>query len=105
MTYEAKTSATEMASKPNIGLAFVVNIDLDNADTRLVPGMKAAVAIDIGKATDVLILPATTVIGGKVQLKQKDGTFVEKAIKLGKTDGQWVEIKSGLEEGDEVIKK
>lgn len=104
-SYEAKTSAVETASKAQQGLAFVVNVDLDNADARLIPGMRASAVIDAGKVTDALLLPLSLAKDGKVQVKAKDGTVTEKAIKLGKTDGQQVEVKSGLAEGDEVVKK
>lgn len=103
-SYDARTSAVEPQNKGQ-ALAFIVNVDLDRADGRLLPGMKATVVIDAGKANDVLLIPLTAVNAGKVQVKQKDGTIVEKSVKLGRTDGQQVELKSGLKEGDEVVKK
>lgn len=102
-SFEAKTGAVETISKPNVGLAFAVNVDADNVDARLIPGMRASVAVDAGKASDVLLVPLSAVSAGKVQLKRKDGTVVEKAVKLGKADGQQAEVLSGLSEGDEVL--
>jgi multidrug resistance efflux pump len=101
--YEAKTSALEVVNKGQ-GVGFLVNVDLSNADERLIPGMKASVVIEAGKVSDVLLVPLASVTAGKVQVKQKDGTFAEKEVKLGRTDGQQVEVKSGLSEGDEIKK-
>ena len=97
--YEGKTAAVETLSKPNVGLAFAVNVDVDNADAKLVPGMRATVAIDAGKVSDVLLVPLSAVSAGKAQVKRKDGTIAEKAVKLGKTDGQQAEVLSGAERG------
>jgi multidrug resistance efflux pump len=104
-SYAATTSAVEAMSKGPQGLSLVATVDLDNVDARLQPGMRAAVVIDAGKLTDVLLVPLASVTGGKVRVKEKDGTVAEKVVKLGKTDGQQVEVKSGLAEGDEVVKK
>lgn len=102
-SYEARTSAVEVQNKSQAA-AFVVNVDLANADERLAPEMKASVVIDAGKIEDVLLVPLASVAGGKANVKQKDGTFAEKDVKLGRTDGTQVEVKSGLAEGDEIKK-
>ena len=85
-------------------MGFVTTIDLENADARLIPGMKATVVIDAGKVKDALLLPLSSVVGGKVKMKQENDKVVEKAVKVGKTDGKMVQILSGLNEGDEVQK-
>jgi multidrug resistance efflux pump len=103
--YEAKTAAVETISKPNVGLAFAVNVDAENVDAALTPGMRATVVIDAGKVSDALLVPLPAVTAGKARVKQKDGSIVERAVKLGKTDGQQAEVKSGLSEGDEVVAK
>ena len=103
--YEAKTAAVEVLSKGPAGMAFATTIDLDNVDARLIPGMKASVVIEAAKVKDALLLPLPLAAGGKVQVKDKDGAVAEKTVKLGRTDGQQVEILSGLSEGDEVVKK
>lgn len=105
-SYEVQSSGVEVQSRMNPpGIAWIVTLDINNADARLVPGMRASVLIDAGKLADVLLIPLNTAAGGKVRVKQKDGAIVEKSVKLGKTDGQNVEVKSGLGEGDEVVKK
>ena len=104
-SYEARTAAVEVLAKGQQGMAFATTIDLDNVDARLIPGMKATVVIEAAKVKDALLLPLPVAAGGKVQVKDKDGEVTEKTVKLGRTDGQQVEILSGLSEGDEVVKK
>jgi multidrug efflux pump subunit AcrA (membrane-fusion protein) len=88
------------ASPP--GFTFMVPVTLPPADLRLVPGMKASVKIEAGKVDDVLVIPVAAVSGGKVSIK-KDGKSEDKSVVLGKSDGEKVEVKEGLSEGDEIV--
>ena len=86
------------------GFGFAVPVTLPQTDARLVPGMKASVKIEAGKVEDVLVIPVAAVSGGKVSIK-KDGKTEERAVVLGKSDGEKVEVKEGLAEGDEILAK
>ena len=86
------------------GFGFMVPVTLPTTDARIVPGMKASVEIEAGKVDDVLLIPVAAVSGGKVFIK-KDGKTEEKAVVLGKSDGEKVEVKEGLAEGDEILAK
>ena len=70
-------------------------------------GMAASVAIDAGVATDVLVVPVTAVQGsvqnGKVWVAAPDGTAEERAVTLGLSDGQQVELVDGVTEGESVL--
>jgi multidrug efflux pump subunit AcrA (membrane-fusion protein) len=70
-------------------------------------GMAASVAVQAGVATDVLVVPVTAVQGavqaGKVWVPGADGTPEERAVTLGLTDGQQVEITGGVAEGEQVL--
>jgi pyruvate/2-oxoglutarate dehydrogenase complex dihydrolipoamide acyltransferase (E2) component len=70
-------------------------------------GMAASVAVQAGTATDVLTLPITAVQGsvraGNVWVVEDDGTPVETPVTLGLTDGQVIEVTSGLTEGQTVL--
>lgn len=70
-------------------------------------GMAASVAVQAGTAENVLTLPITAVQGsvqaGNVWLVGEDGTPVETAVTLGLTDGQLIEVKSGVTEGQAVL--
>src|SRR5207244_267657 len=74
------------------GFGFVVPVTLPPSDPRLVPGMKASVKIEAGKVDDVLVIPIGAVSGGKVSIK-KDGKMEDRAVVLGKSDGEKVEVK------------
>jgi RND family efflux transporter MFP subunit len=86
-------------------VGFVVTVDLGDVDHRLLPGMKASVQIDAGKAEGALLVPVAAVVDGKVQVRHKDGHVGEKAVEIGKCDGNQMEIRHGLKEGDEVVLK
>lgn len=72
-------------------------------DIRVFPGQNATLTINAGEAKDVLVVPATAVEGryqkGFVYLP--DGT--QKEVEIGLTDGNMVEIRGGLEEGEEIL--
>jgi multidrug resistance efflux pump len=84
------------------GFGFAAPITLPQTDARLVPGMKASVKIEAGKIEDVLVIPVAAVSGGKVSVK-KDGKIEDRAVVLGKSDGEKVEVKEGLAVGDEIL--
>jgi multidrug efflux pump subunit AcrA (membrane-fusion protein) len=83
---------------------FETSIALEGADPRLAPGYKALVVIPGGKADDVLILPVSAVSKGRVWVKAGNKTEA-KEVTTGRSDGINIEIKSGLNEGDEVLKQ
>ncbi|HEX8914083.1 MAG TPA: efflux RND transporter periplasmic adaptor subunit, partial [Humisphaera sp.] len=102
--YSVPVGAVDVVSRANpAGIGWQVNVDVENPDPRLIPGMKATVVIDAGKVEDGVVVPIALVAGGKAKVKQKDGTIVDRVVKTGKTDGTQVEVISGLSEGDEVV--
>lgn len=71
-------------------------------------GMSATMALQAGSAPDVLVLPVTAVEGsvsdGTVYVPATDGGEPQqRSVELGLTDGEQVEIRSGLQEGDSVL--
>lgn len=76
-------------------------------DVTVFPGLEVTVAVPAGKADAVLTLPTTAVQGsaqkGLVTVVSKDGAREQREVELGITDGEQVEVKSGLAEGDEVL--
>ncbi|WP_336697866.1 HlyD family efflux transporter periplasmic adaptor subunit [Curtobacterium sp. USHLN213] len=71
------------------------------------PGLEVTVAVPAGKAEGVLTLPTTAVQGtaqkGVVTVVGEDGKRAEKTVALGLNDGESVEVRSGLSEGDTVL--
>lgn len=70
-------------------------------------GMGATVRVQAGTAEDVLVVPITAVQGsvqtGNVWVVGDDGTEEQRAVTLGLTDGEQIEVREGLAEGEQVL--
>ncbi|NEK87779.1 secretion protein HlyD [Blastococcus saxobsidens] len=75
--------------------------------TAVFSGMAATVAVSAGTAEDVLVVPVTAVQGsvqqGNVWVVGDDGAEEQRSVALGLTDGEQVEIREGLDEGEQVL--
>ncbi len=70
------------------------------------PGVSAKVEIVIEELTDVLTVPiqaVTTVDGNQLCYRSNGGDLEPIEVKIGKFNTKYIEIKSGLEEGQEII--
>ena len=76
------------------------------AAVKVFTGLPASVSIASGDARKVLVAPLTAVRGraddGVVYVQTKDGATVTRSVKLGLSDGENVEIKSGVKAGTEI---
>lgn len=103
-SYMASASTVELVPRGNPpSMGFQVALDPGEVDRRLVPGMKAHVYLDCGGAEDVVIVPVAAVAANTVKVRGKNGDVTERNVVTGKSDGQNVEIRKGLKEGEEVI--
>ena len=90
-------------------LTYEVPVSLEGADgVALRPGMTANVSIVVGRRQDVLLVPALAVQQsdeGNVVLVQDSpqGPAVATPVQVGLSDGTYVEVVSGLIEGDQVV--
>lgn len=75
-------------------------------ETTVVPGLAAKVGLNTGSRTDVLAVPLSSVSGrageGVVTVVRADKTTENRSIKLGMTDGTYIEVTAGLHAGDRV---
>lgn len=75
--------------------------------TTVFAGMTASVAIAAGEATDVLVVPVTAVQGavanGTVWVVTDAAEPEERAVTLGLTDGEQIEVREGLTEGESLL--
>lgn len=88
---------------PTIG----ITVHIDNPDEGIFIGVEAKVSIQAAEAKDVPLLPVEVVnIGkdGSFCYVIEDGVITKKNIETGITSGSYVEVKSGLEGGEMVIK-
>ncbi len=83
------------------------NILLPNDAPKPAPGMNGAALIQIEQRTNVLTVPTRGVRrrGDQqvVDVQRPDGTVEERVVETGLSDGQDIEILSGLSEGETVL--
>jgi multidrug resistance efflux pump len=87
------------------GLGFATTVDLADVDPRIIPGMKANVRITGADVDGVLLVPNGAVANGKVWVRGKDGTEVEREVTTGRSDGKMLEVRKGLTEGEEILRE
>jgi multidrug efflux pump subunit AcrA (membrane-fusion protein) len=84
-----------------------VEVDVNNPDLALVPGMFATASLVLDAATSVLVAPLESVqrSGNTTQILvvDRDRHVTSRSVITGLEDGEQVEIKSGLSAGDLVI--
>ena len=85
---------------------FAVRIRVTETDGLLRPGMFARVAIVYERKPDALQIPRTALLDTDGQPKVfvvKDGKAAERAVKLGLSNGGWIEVTEGLTDGEQVV--
>jgi Cu(I)/Ag(I) efflux system membrane fusion protein len=84
-----------------------VRIELPNPDLALLPDMYTDVDIATGSDEPAVAVPASAVIdsGSRqvVILDRGDGRFEPRDVKLGRRGDGYVEVASGVNEGDSVV--
>ena len=85
---------------------FPLEIDIDNQDERLKPGMFARVQLIVGLHKNALIVPKEAVLGrgdhAYVYVLELD-TVRKKNVKLGVRQGACYAVTEGLSPGDEIV--
>jgi len=85
---------------------FGVRIRVTDTDGMLRPGMFARVAIVYERKLDALQIPRTALLDGDGPPKVfvvKDGKAVERPVQLGLSNGAYVEVVTGLKDGEQVV--
>lgn len=84
-----------------------LRVELANADTQLKPDMYANLIINNPGHNMVLAIPKQALIrlgdSNRVVLSLGKGRFKSVAVTTGAENSKWVEIKSGLKAGDEIV--
>ena len=91
--------------KNNIKGFEVQALILDNAG-RLKPGMSVSMDVQVGRADKVVTVPVSAVFkdkDDKVVYVRKGGEVERRKVAVGLIDMSKAEIKSGLEEGEEIL--
>jgi RND family efflux transporter MFP subunit len=102
--YEGKVSRTSQAIDPQ-ARTLRVEVDIPNADSRLVPGMYLEVSFTLKNPIGVQVPAAALSFRPKPQVAIIDEKNVVefRDVKIGVDDGDVVQIESGLKEGDKVV--
>jgi len=103
---DIKGRITFIAPKSDGSLNFPVEIEVANPGNALRAGMYGTASFGGQTAADVLVVPRTAFVGSVSDNKvflAKDGKAVAAEVVGGRTFGNYVEILSGLEAGDQVI--
>jgi membrane fusion protein (multidrug efflux system) len=85
---------------------FAVRIRVTRTEGLLRPGMFARVAIVYERKPDALQIPRTALLesdGPPRVFVVKDGKAQERAVKLGLSNGAWIEVTEGLRDGEQVV--
>jgi RND family efflux transporter MFP subunit len=102
--FEGKVTRTSEAIDPR-ARTLRVEIDLKNEDLALLPGMYIQAEFHL-KSTSFVQVPASALLfrpsGPQVALITDKGTVKFQDITIGRDNGNFVEISSGLSEGDRV---
>ena len=83
-----------------------VEVDVANADLRLIPGMYASVVLRLENRENTLVVPVEAVSRHKtctVFLVDKEGEIEERTISLGLETPRKIEVLAGLKENDLVM--
>ena len=82
-----------------------IEVDLVDPDPDLVllPGTSADVEVILETREDVLRIPTAALIEGSKVLVVEDGVLVERPVETGLRNWDWVEVRSGVREGDNVV--
>jgi multidrug efflux pump subunit AcrA (membrane-fusion protein) len=88
-------------------LTLLVEVDVDNADGKLLPGGYAEVHFDLKDAHPALLIPGNALIfraqGPQVGVVNSDSTVQLKDITIGRDFGTKLEVTAGLQASDSVI--
>ena len=86
--------------------AFPVTIALPNPDHTIRPGMFAEVSLVTRTSQDAVIVPMVAVVDQGIRqtiFVVENGEAISRTIELGINDGQYIEVVSGIEAGEEII--
>lgn len=86
--------------------AFEAEVEVDNPDARLLPGMIARVKVQSSIAREALIVPQHVVVtrrDGVGVFVEEDGRAAWRSLKLGQVVGDQVVVSSGVERGERLV--
>ena len=105
-SWDTSSSASSAASGTSV-IYYYVTLDVDDPENLLLPAMTARVVINTADRNDALVVPLSTLktdaAGSYVLVLQEDGTQETRYVETGIYSDEYVEILSGLSEGERVV--
>lgn len=107
-TYTGTVSKISRVATTNSAGAAVINaeIHIDNPDDNIYLGVEAKVKINVGNASNVILVPVECVNtdkNGSFCYVVENGIVVKRSVTTGLSSDEFIEIKEGINEGEEVI--
>lgn len=107
-TYHGTVSKVNKIATPNEKGTPVIlaKVQIDDPDENIFIGVDAKVTVEVAKAKDVIMVPVSAVnIGnsGSFCYVIENDTIVKKDVETGISSVDYVEIKSGLTEGADIL--
>ena len=105
-SWDTSSSASSASSSTSV-IYYYVTLDVDDPENLLLPAMTARVVINTADRNDALVVPLSTLktdaAGSYVLVLQEDGTQETRYVETGIYSDEYVEILSGLSEGELVV--
>ena len=105
-TWDTSSSASSSSSGTSV-IYYYVTLDVDDPENLLLPAMTARVVINTADRNNALVVPLSTLktdaAGSYVLVLQEDGTQETRYVETGIYSDEYVEILSGLSEGERVV--
>ncbi len=106
-SYDKSSSSTSSSSSSNEAVYYYGRAYVDNPEGKLRIGMLTQNTIHVSSAENVLIVPSITISSqqGKhfVRVLTDKKKVEKREVETGISDGVFTEIKSGLNDGEQVI--
>ncbi len=102
----SSTSSSSSSSSASV-IYYYVTLDVDDPEGVLMPSMTARVEINTANKENALVVPISTLKtdsnGSYVIVRNPDGTQENRYVETGIYSDEYVEIESGLSEGEEIV--
>ncbi|MDO5435458.1 MAG: HlyD family efflux transporter periplasmic adaptor subunit [Clostridia bacterium] len=105
--FDSSIASINYVSSSTGNVAYYTATAYVDVDEGCYPGMQVTVTVPRNEATDVVILKAEAISfdmfnNAFVYVRDEEDQVTEKSIVIGVSNGNYTEIKEGLQEGDEV---
>ena len=106
-SWDTSSSSSSSAASSASVIYYYVTLDVDDPDNLLLPAMTARVVIDPADKDNALVVPLsvlkTDAAGAYVLVLNDDGTQAQRYVETGIYSDEYVEILSGLSEGERIV--